>query len=324
MRIGATQRIYTGSDVERHASKGDCWITRARRVYDVTGFLDDHPGGNDLILRHAGKDVGDAMTDPRGHDHSQAAYDILNQYAVGKIGATPALVNGDWVVTDHFHPNETSPDDDYEKNEFLDLNKPLIRQMFSRVTEWYVVPIVWLPIATAIFIRSTLQFSGTAPHFPFSWASFAVDSITAVSLAKTTSLFFVGLFLWTFFEYLHHRYLFHLDRLLPDTPAFLTAHFILHGIHHFLPMDRLRLVLPPTMFAVVQFPATRLLYALFSPAIANGLVSGLFVAFLHHASLPGHIREMKRYHLSHHYKNIDLGFGITTKLWDYVFNTVIV
>jgi 4-hydroxysphinganine ceramide fatty acyl 2-hydroxylase len=35
------------------------------------------------------------------------------------------------VITDHFHPDETSPDDDYKKNEFLDLNKPLIRQMWE-------------------------------------------------------------------------------------------------------------------------------------------------------------------------------------------------
>jgi cytochrome b involved in lipid metabolism len=99
MGAGATQRIYTASDVERHASKGDCWITRGGRVYDVTEFLDDHPGGNDLILRHAGKDVSNVMTDPSGHDHSQAAYDILNQYAIGKIGATPALVNGGALIS---------------------------------------------------------------------------------------------------------------------------------------------------------------------------------------------------------------------------------
>lgn len=33
---------------------------------------------------------------------------------------------------------------------------------------------------------------------------------------------------------------------------------------------------------------------------------------------------MKKYHLAHHYKNFDLGFGVTSKIWDYVFNTVLV
>ena len=56
------------------------------------------------------------------------------------------------------------------------------------------------------------------------------------------------------------------------------------------------------------------------------------------------MREMKKYHLAHHYKNFELGFGVTSaslsifqpsiqntnhwaslvgKVWDYVFNTVL-
>ena len=44
---------------------------------------------------------------------------------------------------------------------------------------------------------------------------------------------------------------------------------------------------------------------------------------LHHTRLPAYMKEMKKYHLAHHYKNFDLGFGVTSKVWDYVFNTVI-
>ena len=44
---------------------------------------------------------------------------------------------------------------------------------------------------------------------------------------------------------------------------------------------------------------------------------------LHHTRLPAYMREMKKYHLAHHYKNFDLGFGVTSKIWDYVFNTVL-
>ena len=39
-------------------------------------------------------------------------------------------------------------------------------------------------------------------------------------------------------EYGLHRFLFHIDEWLPDRPLFLTLHFLLHGIHHYLPMDR--------------------------------------------------------------------------------------
>lgn len=87
------QRIYTPTDVERHASKGDCWIIRAGKVYNVTEFLSAHPGGDDMILRYAGKDVGNAMADKEDHDHSQAAYDMLGEYLVGRIGAIATIVS---------------------------------------------------------------------------------------------------------------------------------------------------------------------------------------------------------------------------------------
>jgi hypothetical protein len=35
-----------------------------------------------------------------------------------------------------------------------------------------------------------------------------------------------------------HRFLFHIDEMLPDRPIFLVLHFLLHGIHHYMPMDR--------------------------------------------------------------------------------------
>jgi 4-hydroxysphinganine ceramide fatty acyl 2-hydroxylase len=61
---------------------------------------------------------------------------------------------------------------------------------------------------------------------------------------------------------------------------------------------------------------------------------------LHHSRLPEYMRKMKKYHLAHHYKNFELGFGVTSecfhlqlgsmsdfvvtgKIWDVVFNTVL-
>lgn len=42
-------------------------------------------------------------------------------------------------------------------------------------------------------------------------------------------------------EYTMHRFLFHIDEHLPDHPAALTLHFLLHGIHHYIPVRPLRL-----------------------------------------------------------------------------------
>jgi 4-hydroxysphinganine ceramide fatty acyl 2-hydroxylase len=121
--------------------------------------------------------------------------------------------------------------------------------------------------------------------------------VTADSVAKTLACFFLGNFIWTILEYTLHRFLFHIDEWLPDKPIFLVLHFMMHGIHHYLPMDRyikflinlrcrsltsmlsiarLRLVMPPTLFFLLQLPFTQLAYVIFPVAIANGIIAGAF------------------------------------------------
>ena len=46
--------------------------------------------------------------------------------------------------------------------------------------------------------------------------------------------------------------------------------------------------------------------------------------YLHHGvPFTPHLREMKSYHLNHHYKNYHLGYGITSKFWDRIFGTLL-
>lgn len=45
--------ILTTAEVSKHNSIKSCYVTIGRKVYDVTDFLSDHPGGEDLILRLA-------------------------------------------------------------------------------------------------------------------------------------------------------------------------------------------------------------------------------------------------------------------------------
>lgn len=86
-------RIFTAEDVAQHASSTSCWVTRNGRVYDVTSFLADHPGGDDLILNYAGKDIGAVMKDPMEHEHSDSAYDMLEEFVVGRLGTGESIVS---------------------------------------------------------------------------------------------------------------------------------------------------------------------------------------------------------------------------------------
>ncbi|KAJ6583797.1 FMN-dependent dehydrogenase-domain-containing protein [Mycena sp. CBHHK59/15] len=50
-------KFISGKTVAQHNTRQSCWIIVHGKVYDVTDFLDDHPGGSKIILKYAGKDA---------------------------------------------------------------------------------------------------------------------------------------------------------------------------------------------------------------------------------------------------------------------------
>src|SRR5215212_10936409 len=63
-----------------------------------------------------------------------------------------------------------------------------------------------------------------------------------LGVGQIALLFLAGLFLWTLAEYWLHRKFFHWE---PDNAVGRRMHFIIHGVHHDHPNDKLRLVMPP-------------------------------------------------------------------------------
>ncbi|KAI9281841.1 FMN-dependent dehydrogenase-domain-containing protein [Sporodiniella umbellata] len=51
----------TLSEVEKHKTKDDIWVIIHGKVYDLTQFLPEHPGGQKIILKYAGKDATSAF-----------------------------------------------------------------------------------------------------------------------------------------------------------------------------------------------------------------------------------------------------------------------
>lgn len=74
--------VYTLSQVAEHNSNEDCWVLVDGKVYDVTEFLSQHPGGDDVILACTGKDATDDFEDI---GHSQSARQTMEGFRVGDI-----------------------------------------------------------------------------------------------------------------------------------------------------------------------------------------------------------------------------------------------
>ncbi len=246
------------TEVASHNTSDSCYVTIGTSVFDVTDFLDSHPGGGDLILDYAGKDITAILKDEVSHTHSESAYEILEESLVGFVvtdklasrsgnaesvspfpstngGAQESKVNGVANPTPLYASTcmssaadlskETDLVNDYKTYKFLDLNKPLLKQVFFggfskkfyleqvhrprhyrggesaplfgnfleplSMTPWWVIPIIWLP--------------------PVSYGSY-IGVAGCKSLGEAVSYWIFGLFIWTLVEYLLHRFLFHLDR----------------------------------------------------------------------------------------------------------------
>ncbi|XP_003627519.2 cytochrome b5 isoform X4 [Medicago truncatula] len=82
--MGSKSETLTFEDVAKHNHKNDCWIIVNKKVYDVTPFLDDHPGGDEALLSATGKD---ATTDFEDVGHSDSATEMMEKYYVGEFDA---------------------------------------------------------------------------------------------------------------------------------------------------------------------------------------------------------------------------------------------
>ncbi|KAE9618022.1 hypothetical protein Lal_00037861 [Lupinus albus] len=77
--------VYTLAEVSDHNNSKDCWLLIDGKVYNVTKFLDDHPGGGDVLLSSTGKDATDDFEDV---GHSTSARAMLVEFYVGDIDST--------------------------------------------------------------------------------------------------------------------------------------------------------------------------------------------------------------------------------------------
>jgi len=182
---------------------------------------------------------------------------------------------------------------------------PWVEKYLSRVRPWHVISI-WVPFSAWMIWLAASRIGGWSIA---GWALF-------------------GVFSWTLLEYLLHRYIFHFEPN-PASELQRDASFLIHGIHHDYPWDRDRLVMPPTVTAVIAFVVWfgfRFMgdveYAWFAGMVLGYVWYDLTHYYLHHAApTTAFGKWLRRYHLVHHFQTPDRRYGITTPLWDFVFRT---
>ncbi|KAK1325244.1 Cytochrome b5 isoform A [Acorus calamus] len=75
-------KVIAFDDVVKHNVTHDCWLIIFGKVYDVTEFMSDHPGGEEVLLAATGKD---ATNDFEDTGHSDSAREIMSKYCIGEI-----------------------------------------------------------------------------------------------------------------------------------------------------------------------------------------------------------------------------------------------
>ncbi|OCL12331.1 cytochrome b5 [Glonium stellatum] len=77
---------FSYSDVSEHNTKKDLYVVVHDKVYNATSFVDEHPGGEEVLLDVAGQDATEAFEDV---GHSDEAREILDGLLVGTLKRKP-------------------------------------------------------------------------------------------------------------------------------------------------------------------------------------------------------------------------------------------
>ena len=156
---------------------------------------------------------------------------------------------------------------------------------------------------------------------------------SVVAIPPATTLFFLlhnhwifqllafagGLFCWTFIEYFMHRFLMHSK----EKKGYQSGH---HFHHH-----RTGIIFTTTLKRILFLCAAGVSlwagvfissYLLLPSGIIMGLTLYSFMhLWLHKPWAEKWLGSLQRFHMQHHFGQTEKCFGVTTSLWDRVFNT---
>uniref|UniRef100_A0A914XJN8 Cytochrome b5 n=1 Tax=Plectus sambesii TaxID=2011161 RepID=A0A914XJN8_9BILA len=75
-------KLVSREEVSRHNTSASAWVIIDDRVYDITKFLEEHPGGEEVLLEQAGGDATESFEDV---GHSTDAREMAKDYLIGEL-----------------------------------------------------------------------------------------------------------------------------------------------------------------------------------------------------------------------------------------------
>ena len=94
------ERQWSANEVLQHCSADDLWLIVDGRVYDVTDFASEHPGGLQALMRSPGRDNSAAFHGPQ---HPDKVQQMIGEYYIGTVRAEQeqlAAARGAAVLSD--------------------------------------------------------------------------------------------------------------------------------------------------------------------------------------------------------------------------------
>ncbi|KAJ3021710.1 hypothetical protein HKX48_007996 [Thoreauomyces humboldtii] len=75
-------RTFEWAEVAAHKTRDDLWMVIDGKVYDATKFLDEHPGGEEVMVEVGGQDASEAFEEI---GHSDDARGLLTSMYLGDL-----------------------------------------------------------------------------------------------------------------------------------------------------------------------------------------------------------------------------------------------
>ncbi|KAL3373989.1 hypothetical protein AABB24_005783, partial [Solanum stoloniferum] len=105
-KMAPDRNFHAFEEVAKHNKTKDCWLIISGKVYDVTPFMDDHPGGDEVLLSATGKD---ATNDFEDVGHSDSAREMMDKYYIGEIDMSTVPLKRAYIPSEQtaYNPDKT-------------------------------------------------------------------------------------------------------------------------------------------------------------------------------------------------------------------------